>query len=110
MAKMKSPKEYIFIKEEYKSSKEAFEEWKTYDSNTKRILYSIGKYTYHKVKYIRVKKEEEIIVISFIEEEINVFQNSEFIKKNCEAYIKINNKEKKLPPKNGLMYYMKLKF
>ena len=38
MAKMKSKKEYIFIKEEYKSSKEAFEEWEKYDSNTRRIL------------------------------------------------------------------------
>ena len=110
MAKMKFQKEYIFIKGEYKSSKEAFEEWEKYDSNTRRILYSIGKYTYRKVKYIRVKKEEEIIVISFIEEEINVFQNSEFIKKNCEAYIKINNKEKKVTTKKWLdvLYEIKI--
>lgn len=32
---MKSKKEYIFIRGEYKSSKEAFEEWEKYDSNTK---------------------------------------------------------------------------
>lgn len=91
--------EYIFIKGEYKSSKEAFEEWKKYDSNTKRILCCIGKYANHKVEYIRVKKEEETTVISFIKEEMYVFQNSEFIKKNCKAYIKINNKEKKVSTK-----------
>ena len=110
MAKMKSKKEYIFIKEEYKSSKEAFEEWEKYDSNTKRILYSIGKYTNHKVEYIRVKKEEEITIISFIKEEIKVFQNSEFIKKNCIAYIKINNKEKKVSTKkwSDILYEIKI--
>lgn len=110
MAKMKSKKEYIFIKEEYKSSKEAFEEWEKYDSNTKRILYSIGKYTNHKVEYIRVKKEEEITIISFIKEEIKVFQNSEFIKKNCIAYIKINNKEKKVNTKkwSDILYEIKI--
>lgn len=107
---MKSKKEYIFIREEYKSSKEAFEEWEKYDSNTKRILYSIGKYTNHKVEYIRVKKEEEITIISFIKEEINVFQNSEFIKKNCIAYIKINNKEKKVSTKkwSDILYEIKI--
>ena len=98
MAKVKSQEEHIFIKRKYKSEKEAFEEWKEYDSNTKRILYSIGKYAYI-VKYIRVKKEEEITVISIIDEKINIFQNSEFIKKYCRAYIKINNKEKKVTTK-----------
>ena len=106
----KTHKEYIFIKGEYKSSKEAFEEWEKYDSNTRRILYYAGKYTNHKVKYIRVKKEEEITVISYIEEEINVFQNSEFIKKNCIAYIKINNKEKKVTTKkwSDMLYEIKI--
>ena len=98
----KTLKEYIFIKEEYKSSKEAFEEWEKYDSNTKRILYYAGKYARHKAEYIRVKKEEEITVISYIKEKINVFQNSEFIKKNCIAYIKINSKEKKVTTKKWL--------
>ena len=106
----KTHKEYIFIKGEYKSSKEAFEEWEKYDSNTKRILYYAGKYARHEVKYIRVKKEEEITVISYIEEEINVFQNSEFIKKNCIAYIKINNKEKKVTTKkwSDMLYEIKI--
>lgn len=110
MAKMKSKKEYIFIKEEYKSSKEAFEEWEKYDSNTRRILYYAGKYANKKVKYIRIKKEEEITVISYIEEEINVFQNSEFIKKNCIAYIKINSKEKKVTTKkwSDMLYEIKI--
>lgn len=102
-------KEYIFIKGAYKSSKEALEEWEKYDSNTKRILYYAGKYTRHKAEYIRVKKEEEITVISYIEEEINVFQNSEFIKRNCIAYIKINNKEKKVTTKkwSDILYEIK---
>lgn len=110
MAKMKSKKEYIFIKEEYKSSKEAFKEWEKYDSNTRRILYYAGKYANKKVKYIRIKKEEEITVISYIEEEINVFQNSEFIKKNCIAYIKINSKEKKVTTKkwSDMLYEIKI--
>ena len=110
MAKMKSKKEYIFIKEEYKSSKEAFEEWKKYDSNTRRILYYAGKYDRDEVEYIRVKKEEETIVISYIREEIKVFQNSEFIKKNCIAYIKINNKEKKVTTKkwSDILYEIKI--
>ena len=73
MAKIKSQEEHIFIKRKYKSEKEAFEEWEEYDSNTKRILYSIGKYAYI-VKYIRVKKEEEITVISIID--ISIFSNS----------------------------------
>lgn len=110
MAKMKSKKEYIFIKEEYKSSKEDFEEWEKYDSNTRRILYYGGKYDNHTVEYIRVKKEEETIVISYIREEIKVFQNSEFIKKNCIAYIKINNKEKKVTTKkwSDVLYEIKI--
>ena len=110
MAKMKSKKEYIFIREEYKSSKEDFEEWEKYDSNTRRILYYGGKYDNHTVEYIRVKKEEETIVISYIREEIKVFQNSEFIKKNCIAYIKINNKEKKVTTKkwSDVLYEIKI--
>lgn len=110
MEKMKSKKEYIFIKEEYKSSKEDFEEWEKYDSNTRRILYYGGKYDNHTVEYIRVKKEEETIVISYIREEIKVFQNSEFIKKNCIAYIKINNKEKKVTTKkwSDVLYEIKI--
>jgi hypothetical protein len=103
-------KEYIFIRKKYKSNKEAFEEWKTYESNTRRILYYGGKYDDNTVEYIRVKKEEETIVISFIEEKINVFQNSEFIKKNCKAYIKINNKEKKVTTKkwSDVLYEIKI--
>ena len=107
---MKSKKEYIFIKGEYKSRKEAFEEWEKYDSNTRRILYYAGnKYAGKRIEYIRVKKEEEITVISYIKEEINVFQNSEFIKKNCIAYIKINNKEKKVTTKKwfDILYEIK---
>lgn len=107
---MKSKKEYIFIRGEYKSSKEAFEEWEKYDSNTRRILYYAGKYDRDEVEYIRVKKEEETIVISYIREEIKVFQNSEFIKKNCIAYIKINNKEKKVTTKkwSDVLYEIKI--
>ncbi|EKY06354.1 hypothetical protein HMPREF9075_02389 [Capnocytophaga sp. oral taxon 332 str. F0381] len=109
-SKSKSKKEYIFIREKYKKDKYLFDEWEKYDSISKRILCYSGKYNYCKVEYIRVKEEDEITVISLIREKINVFQNSEFIKKNCEAYIKINNKEKKVTTKKWLdvLYEIKI--
>lgn len=94
--KSKSKKEYIFIKEKYKKNKSLFDEWEKYDSISKRILCYSGKYSCCEVEYIRIKEEDDIIVISFIEEKINVFQNSEFVRKQCKIFIKINNKDKKV--------------
>ncbi len=94
--KSKSKKEYIFIKEKYIKNKSLFDEWEKYDSISKRILCYSGKYSCCEVEYIRIKEEDDIIVISFIEEKINVFQNSEFVRKQCKMFIKINNKDKKV--------------
>jgi len=69
--KSKSKKEYIFIREKYKKNKSLFDEWEKYDSISKRILCYSGKYSYCEVEYIRIKEEDDIIVISFIEEKIN---------------------------------------
>lgn len=96
MAKVNPNGEYIFLREEYKKNKKLFEEWNEYESMAKRVLYFSEKYSGCTVEYIRIKKEESITLISLIREKINVFHNSEFIKKQCLAYIKIDNKEKKI--------------
>ena len=96
MAKINTNSEYIFIQKGYEKNKEKFEEWNEHESMAKRILYFSEKYSGCTVEYIRIKKEESITLISLIREKINVFHNSEFIKKQCLAYIKIDNKEEKI--------------
>ena len=96
MAKVNTKDEYIFIREYYKKDKKLFEEWNEYESIAKRVLYFLEKYSGSTVEYIRIKKEESITLISLIKENINIFHNSEFIRKQCLAYIKIDNKEKKI--------------
>lgn len=110
MAKVNANSEYIFTREKYKKDKKLFEEWNEYESMAKRVLYFSEKYSGCTVEYIRIKKEESITLISLIREKINVFHNSEFIKKQCLAYIKIDYKEKKIYNKKwgDVLYEIKL--
>lgn len=107
MARINKNGEYIFTRKKYEEDKKKFEKWSEHESMVKRILYFLEKYSECTVEYIRIKKEENITLISLIREKINVFHNSEFIKKQCLAYIKIDYKEKKYIIKNGKTYYMK---
>ena len=110
MTKINKNGEYIFNRKGYEKDKKKFEEWSEHESMAKRILYFSEKYSECTVEYIRIKKEEGMTLISLIREKINVFHNSEFIKKQCLAYIKIDYKEKKIYNKKwgDVLYEIKL--
>ena len=102
--KKTTKKIHIFYKKDVKEKVRKIEKWEKLDSISRRVFYKYNmksdeKYYY----YLKITIDSDTILISKNIAEINVFSNSEFVKRECISYFKLDKKEKKVSSKGAIL-------